>query len=126
MLKSTIVAIAAAAALAAAPAFAADAKSVELLNVSYDPTRELLRAIGSAFSAKYQQEKGVTVTVKQSHGGSGAQARAVIDGLEADVITLALWPDADAIRKVGLIDDGWEKRLPNNSSPWSFLYEIRE
>jgi len=100
-------------------ALAESGKSQELLNVSYDPTRELLREIGNAFSAKYSQEKGVTVTVKQSHGGSGAQARAVIDGLEADVVTLALWPDTDAIRKVGLIDDGWEKRLPNNSSPWS-------
>ena len=114
MLKSTTVAIAAVA-LAAASAFAADAKSVELLNVSYDPTRELLRDIGAAFSAKYQQDKGVTVTVKQSHGGSGAQARAVVDGLEADVVTLALWPDTDAVRKAGLIANGWEQRLPNNS-----------
>ncbi|MGH7898918.1 MAG: sulfate ABC transporter substrate-binding protein [Candidatus Binatia bacterium] len=121
MWKSAIAAIAAiaSAALLAAAASAADSKPIVLLNVSYDPTRELLRAIGSAFRAQYAKDHGATVTVKQSHGGSGSQARAVIDGLEADVVTLALWPDVDAIRKVGLIAEGWEKRVPNNSSPWS-------
>ena len=94
-------------------------KPIELLNVSYDPTRELLRDIGTAFTPWYAKQKGVTVTVKQSHGGSGAQARAVIDGLEADVVTLAMWPDTDAIRKVGLIADGWDARFPNHSVPWT-------
>ena len=90
-------------------------KSLELLNVSYDPTRELWRQINSAFVAQYAKRAGVSLSIKQSHGGSGAQARAVIDGLDADVVTLAMWPDTDAIRKVGLIANGWEQRLPNNS-----------
>ncbi|HUI26997.1 MAG TPA: sulfate ABC transporter substrate-binding protein [Candidatus Kryptonia bacterium] len=118
MWKSSLIALVTAA-VTAAPVIAGAAKSVELLNVSYDPTRELLRDIGTAFSATYAKEKGVTVTVKQSHGGSGAQARAVVDGLEADVVTLALWPDTEAIRKAGLIDPGWEQRLPNHSVPWT-------
>jgi len=95
------------------------ADTVELLNVSYDPTRELLRDVGTAFSARFAKESGTVVTVKQSHGGSGAQARAVIDGLEADIVTLALWPDTDAIRKAGLIANGWEQRLPNNSTAYT-------
>jgi sulfate/thiosulfate transport system substrate-binding protein len=90
------------------------AAAVELLNVSYDPTRELYRAINSAFTAKHGD-----VSIKQSHGGSGTQARAVIDGLEADVVTLALYPDTDAIRKAKLMEDGWVKRLPNNSLPYT-------
>jgi len=88
------------------------AASLELLNVSYDPTRELWRAINAAFVPKYP---AATLTIKQSHGGSGTQARAVVDGLEADVVTLAMWPDTNAIAKSGLIDKGWEKRLPNDS-----------
>jgi sulfate transport system substrate-binding protein len=95
-------------------AYAAD-KSVELLNVSYDPTRELWRALNERFIAQYAKETGTTLTIKQSHGGSGAQARAIVDGLDADVATLALWPDTDAVRKAGLIANGWEQRLPNNS-----------
>ncbi len=95
-------------------ALAAD-KSLELLNVSYDPTRELWRALNAAFIAKYAKDAGTTLTIKQSHGGSGAQARAIVDGLDADVATLALWPDTDAVRKAGLIANGWEQRLPNNS-----------
>jgi sulfate/thiosulfate-binding protein len=118
MWKSAILAIITAI-MAGTSASAGDAKSVELLNVSYDPTRELLRAIGAAFSSTYAEEKGVTVTIKQSHGGSGAQARAVVDGLDADVVTLAMWPDTDAIRKVGLISEGWDQRFPNNSVPWT-------
>ena len=90
-------------------------KTLELLNVSYDPTRELWRALNEAFIAKYAKDTGTTLTIKQSHGGSGAQARAIVDGLDADVATLALWPDTDAVRKAGLIADGWEQRLPNNS-----------
>jgi sulfate transport system substrate-binding protein len=92
----------------------ADAQ-VDLLNVSYDPTRELWRALNQAFIAEYEAETGTVVTIKMSHGGSGSQARAVIDGLEADIVSLALWPDIDAIRRVNLIDGGWEKRLPNNA-----------
>ena len=95
-------------------AHAAD-KAIELLNVSYDPTRELWRALNEPFIAQYAKQTGTTLTIKQSHGGSSAQARAVIDGLDADVATLALWPDTDAIRKAGLIDTAWEQRLPNNS-----------
>src|SRR5262245_50165113 len=104
--------VVAASLLVAAPIHA---KSLELLNVSYDPTRELWRDINAAFIAKYQAQSGNALEIKQSHGGSGTQARAVIDGLEADVLTLALWPDTDAVRKAGQIADGWEKRLPNNS-----------
>src|SRR5262245_13207691 len=112
-------AVAFVAALASVVASPARGAAVELLNASYDPTRELLRELAAAFSTAYPKDGHAAVTVKQSHGGSSAQARAVIDGLEADVVTLALWPDVDAIRKVGLIEEGWEKRLPNGSSPWS-------
>ncbi|HXQ21688.1 MAG TPA: sulfate ABC transporter substrate-binding protein, partial [Candidatus Acidoferrales bacterium] len=116
----TIAALAAVASLVAVgtarprAASAAD-KTLELLNVSYDPTRELWRALNEAFIAKYAKDTGTTFTIKQSHGGSGAQARAIVDGLDADVATLALWPDTDAVRKAGLIADGWDQRLPNNS-----------
>jgi sulfate transport system substrate-binding protein len=103
---------------AAQPAFAADAP-LELLNVSYDPTRELLKAVNDAFAPEYEKQSGHAVAVKLSNGGSSAQARAVIDGLEADVVTLALWTDVDAIRKAGLIDDSWEQRLPNHAVPWT-------
>jgi sulfate transport system substrate-binding protein len=102
--------------LTALPAHAA---SLELLNVSYDPTRELWRAINAAFVPKYEAETGTTLTIRQSHGGSGTQARAVVDGLEADVVTLAMWPDTNAISKAGQIVPGWEKRLPNDSLPYT-------
>lgn len=96
--------------------------AVELLNVSYDPTREMWKEINSAFSETYAAaHPGKTVSFRQSHGGSGSQARAVIDGLEADVATLSLWPDTDAIRKAGLINPGWEDRLPNRSLPYTSL-----
>ena len=88
-------------------------QKVELLNVSYDPTRELWRQLNEGFAAHNP------VSIKQSHGGSSAQARAVIDGLDADVVTLALQPDTDAIRKAGLINEGWQKRLPNDSVPYT-------
>jgi sulfate transport system substrate-binding protein len=91
------------------------AAQTELLNVSYDPTRELWRSLNEAFIAKYKAEKGEDVTIKMSHGGSGTQARAVIDGLDADVVSLAMWPDTEAIRKASLISPGWESDLPNNS-----------
>jgi sulfate transport system substrate-binding protein len=90
-------------------------RRVELLNVSYDPTRELWRDLNARFSAHYERQRGVRVSISQSHGGSSSQARGVIDGLEADVVTLALWPDLDAIRRAGLITSGWERRLPNSS-----------
>src|SRR6188508_564665 len=96
----------------------ARAASVELLNVSYDPTRELWRELNASFIAQFQKEKGVTLSIKQSHGGSSTQARAVIDGLEADVVTLASIIDTDAIRKVGLIKEGWIDRLPDRSLPY--------
>ena len=95
------------------------ATKVELLNVSYDPTRELWKDLNSAFSASYEKETNTAVTIKQSHGGSGSQARAVIDGLEADVVSLALWLDTDQIRKKNLIKEGWEERLPNRSLPYT-------
>lgn len=89
--------------------------AVELLNVSYDPTRELWKQINAAFIPHYEKKTGTKLTINQSHGGSSSQARLVIDGLEADVVTLALWPDVDAIRQKGLIEDKWENRLPNGS-----------
>jgi sulfate/thiosulfate-binding protein len=102
--------------VAVAPARAA---ALELLNVSYDPTRELYRAINTAFATKYKAATGDDVTVRQSHAGSSTQARAVIDGLEADVVTLALYGDTDQIRKAGLIEKDWSKRLPNDSLPYT-------
>src|SRR5262245_50485421 len=83
-----------------------------LLNVSYDPTRELYRELNPAFSKYWQAKSGDAVTFRQAHGGSGSQARAVIDGLEADVVTLALAGDVDAIASKGLIAADWQKRLP--------------
>nr|WP_245276377.1 sulfate ABC transporter substrate-binding protein [Methylocapsa aurea] len=104
--------------LAFAPALAQAEES--LLNVSYDPTRELYRAINEAFIADWQAKKGETISVRASHAGSGAQARAVIDGLNADVVTLALAADIDAIAaKSGKIPANWQKRLPNNSTPYT-------
>jgi ABC-type sulfate transport system substrate-binding protein len=93
----------------------APAAEVELLNSSYDPTRELWRDLNERFIAAYQNRSGAKVTIKQSHGGSSSQARAVVDGLEADVVTLAIWSDIDAIRKAGLIANDWQKRLPHDS-----------
>ena len=93
--------------------------AVELLNVSYDPTRELWRDINGKFTAAYAKETGVNVTIKQSHGGSSTQARAVIDGLDADVVTLASFLDTDAISKKGLINPGWVDEFPNHSLPYT-------
>jgi sulfate transport system substrate-binding protein len=91
-----------------------------LLNVSYDPTRELYQAFNAAFIKYWKDKTGETVSIKQSHGGAAKQARAVIDGLEADVVTLALAYDIDAIaEKAKLIPADWQKRLPNNSSPYT-------
>jgi sulfate transport system substrate-binding protein len=97
---------------------AASGSTVELLNVSYDPTRELWRDLNQAFQSAYEKETGVQVTIKQSHGGSSSQARAVIDGQDADVVTIASIIDTDAIRRKGLIRDGWVDRLPNRSLPY--------
>ncbi|HEY6656715.1 MAG TPA: sulfate ABC transporter substrate-binding protein [Methyloceanibacter sp.] len=90
-----------------------------LLNVSYDPTRELYKAVNEAFAKDWQAKGGDKVTIEQSHGGSGKQARAVIDGLQADVVTLALQGDIDQIAKSGKIKADWQKRLGNNSSPYT-------
>ncbi len=91
-----------------------------LLNVSYDPTRELYTQLNAAFTKHWKQKTGQDVRIRQSHGGSGAQARAVSDGLDADVVTLALAYDIDAVQKAGLIKDtAWQKRLPQNSSPYT-------
>lgn len=111
----------AAAALAAglAPIAAQAAAPVELLNVSYDPTRELYRDIDAAFAAQWKAKTGQAVTIKQSHGGSGAQSRAVIDGLQADVVTLALAADIDAIAdRAKALPANWQARLPLNSTPY--------
>ena len=105
-----------AALLWASSAYAAD---VTLLNVSYDPTRELYVDFNKAFAASYQKETGKSVEIQQSHGGSGSQARAVIDGLQADVVTLALAYDIDAIAAKGLIAADWQKRLPLNAAPYT-------
>jgi sulfate/thiosulfate-binding protein len=95
------------------------AKPVTLLNVSYDPTRELYQEFNASFARKWEAETGQKVTIQQSHGGSGKQARAVLDGLEADVVTLALAYDVDALAKGGLIPANWQGRLPRNSTPYT-------
>src|SRR6478736_10089014 len=96
------------------------AESISLLNVSYDPTRELYQDFNQAFAKQYKAKTGNDVVLQQSHGGSGKQARAVIDGLAADVVTLALAADVDALHNNGnLIPADWQKRLPNNSSPYT-------
>ena len=99
---------------------AAQAKDVTLLNVSYDPTREFYVDFNKAFAAHWKARTGGNVTIKQSHGGSGKQARSVIDGLEADVVTLALGYDVDELHEKGrLIPADWQKRLPHNSAPYT-------
>jgi sulfate transport system substrate-binding protein len=104
----------------ATAALGADAKDLTLLNVSYDPTRELYQDINKAFAAQWKARNGDSVAIKQSHGGSGKQARSVIDGLEADVVTLALAYDIDELAdKAKLIPPDWQKRLPHNSSPYT-------
>jgi sulfate transport system substrate-binding protein len=97
----------------------ADANRVTLLNVSYDPTRELYEDVNEKFAAYWKQKTGQAVTIQQSHGGSGKQSRSVIDGLEADVVTLALAYDIDAIAKTGLIASDWQAKLPHNSTPYT-------
>ena len=90
-----------------------------LLNVSYDPTRELYQDINAAFTKAWKAKTGETLVIKQSHGGSGAQARSVLDGLQADVVTLALASDIDALASKGIVRADWQKRLPDNASPYT-------
>ncbi len=119
-MKKTYQKLLAAAVLSGLFAHAAVAREVILLNVSYDPTRELYQDFNAAFAKHWQAKSGDTVTVKQSHGGSGKQARAVIDGLEADVATLALAYDVDSLHdKANLIPANWQSRLQHNSSPYT-------
>jgi sulfate transport system substrate-binding protein len=114
-LKSLFLAV-----VAVATAAAASAKTIELLNVSYDPTRELYADYNAAFTKYWKAKTGDDVIVKQSHGGSGAQARSVVDGLQADVVTLALAADIDALHNNGkLVPADWQKLLPNNSTPYT-------
>jgi len=115
MMIRTLTAIAAALMLAGGAA----AADLTLLNVSYDPTRELYAHLSKAFADKYKADTGKTIEVKTSNGGSGAQARAVVDGLQADVVTLALAYDIDAIADRGLIAPDWQQRLPQNASPYT-------
>jgi sulfate transport system substrate-binding protein len=103
----------------AALSSSAGAADVTLLNVSYDPTRELYQEVNAAFAKEWQAKSGQAVVIQQSHGGSGKQARAVLDGLEADVVTLALAGDVEAVAAGGLITGDWQKRLPNNSAPYT-------
>src|SRR5665647_2018433 len=106
--------------LASSLALSARAKEIKLLNVSYDPTRELYAEYNAAFTKYWQARSGDTVTISQSHGGSGKQAQSVVNGLEADVVTLALAYDIDAIsQQAKLLPADWQKRLPNNSTPYT-------
>jgi len=103
--------------------------ATSLLNVSYDPTRELYRAINEAFTADWKKKTGEDIAIRASHGGSGAQARSVIDGLPADVVTLALAADIDAIAsKTKKIPEDWQKRLPSNSTPYTstIIFAVRK
>ena len=100
-------------------ALAGASPAQEILNVSYDPTRELYQDVNAAFAAQWKAKTGQAVTIQQSHGGSGKQARSVLDGLAADVVTLALAYDVDAIAQASLIAPGWQKRLPQNSCPYT-------
>ena len=118
MAKLAIVCLLGSLALPAAPALAGSA--VSLLNVSYDPTREFYKEVNAAFAKDWKAKTGDDVTIRQSHGGSGKQARAVIDGLEADVVTLALAWDIDALHdKAQLLPENWQQRLPCNSCPYT-------
>jgi sulfate transport system substrate-binding protein len=103
----------------APPAASGSSGAVTILNVSYDPTRELYREFDAAFASFWKSKTGQTVTIRTSHGGSGSQARAVIDGLDADVVTLALAFDVDAIAHAGLTARDWQARLPHNSTPYT-------
>ena len=117
--RRSVMAAAAALPLLAGRAFAED-KTITLLNVSYDPTRELYKEVNAAFATYWKGKTGQALDIKQSHGGSGKQARAVIDGLQADVVTLALAGDIDEIaERAHLLPASWQSRLPNNSTPYT-------
>ncbi|WP_325170257.1 sulfate ABC transporter substrate-binding protein [Cupriavidus respiraculi] len=116
MMRKLAIGLAVLAATGASPAVWAD---TTLLNVSYDPTRELYVDVNAAFAKAWKAAGGDNVTIRQSHGGSGKQARSVIDGLQADVVTLALGYDIDAIAQKGLLNADWQKRLPHNASPYT-------
>ncbi len=116
MFRRLLTVIAAVAALLARPLAA---QGSDLLNVSYDPTRELYQDVNAAFAKQWQAKTGKSVSIQQSHGGSSKQARAVLDGLEADVLTLALAYDIDAVAQAGLLKADWQKRLPHNSAPYT-------
>ncbi|MBK8594806.1 MAG: sulfate ABC transporter substrate-binding protein [Holophagales bacterium] len=119
-LAATVATVATLLSLRAAPGAAAgEARPVEILNASYDPTRELYRDVNAAFAKEYRERTGKDVTIRMSHGGSGKQARAVLDGLQADVVTLALAYDIDALADRGLVKPGWQARLPHNSTPYT-------
>jgi sulfate transport system substrate-binding protein len=111
-----------------ATAFAQEGRATELLNVSYDATRELWQELNQRFIAHHQKHAGVKLAIRQSHGGSTRQADAVSNGEAADVVTLALWSDTDALRKKGLIAEGWERRLPNRSLPYTstIVFVVRQ
>jgi sulfate transport system substrate-binding protein len=123
MLKKTLVMLLISSVIVASggfPAWAKESKEVTLLNVSYDPTRELYQAVNDAFAKQWKAKTGQTVVIQQSHGGSGKQARAIIDGLDADVATLALAYDIDSLySKAGLISKNWQSKLPDNSAPYT-------
>lgn len=119
LLKALLFAAVFAAGAAALVPGAQAAESRTLLNVSYDPTRELYQEVNAAFSKQWKAKTGEDLKINQSHGGSGKQARSVIDGLEADVVTLALAYDIDAIAARGLLDKDWQKRLSHNSAPYT-------
>lgn len=116
LLKKIVLALAVASTAVTPITYAAD---LTLLNVSYDPTRELYQDVNTGFAKYWQSKTGDKLTIKQSHGGSGKQARAVIDGLDADVLTLALAYDIDAVAEKGLLDKAWQKRLAHNASPYT-------
>lgn len=111
-----------------AASLAVPAAAQEILNVSYDPTRELYQEFNAAFAKHYRAKTGKAVEVRQSHGGAAKQARAVIDGLDADVLTLALAYDIDAVAGFGLVAKDWQKRLPSNSAPYTstIVFLVRE
>jgi sulfate/thiosulfate transport system substrate-binding protein len=135
MVHSRLITLAGVAAIACifgcGDAGSASGTPASLLNVSYDPTRELWKEFNGAFAVHYKRTSGIDVSIKNSHAGSSNQARAVMDGLEADVVTLAMWQDTDAIRKKGLINNGqpgWEQRLPQRSLPYisTIVFVVRE
>src|SRR6185295_1433249 len=124
-IASALIVLAGAAVFSAA---AQEKKPITLTNASYDPTRELYKEINDAFAKAYQARTGQAVTIHSSHGGSGAQARAVLGGLKADVVTLALASDIEALEDRGFIKAGWQARYPGNSSPYtsSIVFLVRK